>query len=86
MAEELPRGYSRTGVFASQPQQAVVRELINRPPEPMIWLGLNPPASPHATLMRTIYEFALASGLPEVQGEYGIDLESNGEFIKVEGQ
>lgn len=65
----------RTGVFATAVQ---VEEVKRAATTPLIALHLGMPETP----LQVAHRCALAQGLPEIQGYYGIDL-SNGEFVSV---
>lgn len=68
-----PDDVIQTGVFATKEEIETLKR-----PIPMIVIGNSFPPT-HAQLCHIM---ALAHGLPEVQGYYGIDLET-GEFLTV---
>jgi hypothetical protein len=65
---------TRTGVFADAKEIASIK---NAAAMPLIALNAGMPPSPREVAHR----IALAHGLPEVSGYYGIDL-TTGEFLK----
>lgn len=64
-----------TGIIATAEEIALLKRSLNTP---AIALQCGAPASPQAIC----HSFALAHGLPEVAGFYGIDL-GTGEFMAV---
>lgn len=77
--------FERLGIFATAEEIAYIKECQSRPLVAMTNPAPPGPGVPHAVPMFTTpieaaHRAALAHGLPQIPGYYGIDL-SNGEFI-----
>lgn len=80
--------FKRFGLFATEAEIASIKEAQSRPLIAMTNPAAPGPGVPHAVTMfesavEVAHRAALAHGLPEFPGFYGIDL-SNGEFLKPE--
>lgn len=79
--------FEKTGVFATPEQITWIKECCNSPV-----IGVTNPAPPGvgvpavltlgASPKEAVHRSALACGLPEISGNYGIDLKT-GEFLKM---
>ena len=76
MMEEKGTLVKRTGTRATPEEVAELKALCGRP---MIALQCGPPPDPAVRC----HELALAHGLPEISGYYGIDLR-DGEFVRTD--
>lgn len=79
---ELPDGLVGTGVFATEEEQAKSQELQREAARtPVILLGGTYDMAGRARdrMYKVVHGFALAHGLPEIPGYYGMALD--GEFI-----
>lgn len=67
-------------VFATKEELEDIKKRSNRAgTTPMIWAG-GPPRDPWHSVRQKIHEYALAHGLPDTKGFYGMHLET-GEFL-----
>ncbi len=84
---DLPAGVEGTGVYATDEEKKELDELAERARKtPVILLfGKHDLAGDaQKRMFDKCYEYALAHGLPEIQGQYGLGLD--GEFLKMAGQ
>ena len=72
--------WSYTGVYATEEEVEELRTLAETPADrPLLYLGgVDTGRQAEAALYQRCHELALAHGLPEIPGHYGID---GGEFI-----
>jgi hypothetical protein len=78
-----PDGLIGTGVFATDEEQAIAKDLAAKAARtPVILLFGQHDLSGEARerMYETVHGFALAHGLPEIPGFYGMD--EKGEFIR----
>lgn len=79
---ERPDGLIGTGVFATEEEQAKAQELAKQAAStPVILLGgtYDMAGKARERMYETVHGYALAHGLPEIPGWYGMD--ERGEFI-----
>jgi len=84
---DLPDGLVGTGVYATEEEKETAFELASKAARtPMILLfGIHDlSGDARKEMQETTHGFALAHGLPEIQGYYGLNVD--GEFIKQAGQ
>ncbi len=84
---DLPAGTKGTGVYASDEEKAELQELADKAARtPVILLFGKHDLSGDArkAMFEKCYEYALAHGLPEIKGYYGLGLD--GEFIELADQ